>query len=63
MESEIQAHRAVQHDNVLELIDSEIVERGNGEARGYLIFPFYRVCLITFTSLINNFFDSLSTAH
>ncbi|XP_003389271.2 PREDICTED: serine/threonine-protein kinase 16-like [Amphimedon queenslandica] len=42
VEREIYMHQTVTHPNVLQLVDSQITEQGNGEARGLLLFPFYQ---------------------
>lgn len=42
-ENEVRVHRMVSHDNVIQLIDSEIKDSRNGEGVALLIFPYYRV--------------------
>ena len=49
MQSEVEMHRAVQSDNVLQLVDSQLVESTSGDSIGYLLFPFYQVIISSAT--------------
>ena len=56
LDEEIRIHNTIRHSNVLQLIDSEVVELPNEEARGYLIFPYYEV-LIRMEGWIDQWID------
>ena len=43
-ENEIRTHHVVNHDNVVQLVDSEIKDNRNGEGTALLVFPYYQVC-------------------
>ena len=43
VEAEIRAHSLVSHQNVLQLVCSEIHENKNGSSMAFLLFPYYRV--------------------
>ena len=45
LENEVAIHRAVHSDSVLQLVDSQVVERAGGDSTAYLLFPYYQVCV------------------
>lgn len=40
-ENEIRIHHLLDHDNIIQLINSEIKDKRNGEGTALLIFPYY----------------------